>query len=276
MIFTDCVPPDDTPPNVFYYPTTLEAVRELASSRLGVEVALHGPRKLCDMKPTYGMLFEEHLSDFDFWGFCDLDIIWGNIRSFWTDEILDNHDLVTTRKELVAGHMCILRNSPDCRRLPLEHPRFREIMQDPNHHWYDEKGFSEWVTMSANAGRIRVYWPSYMINFHQPVDDSPSVLSWLDSYKWDQGRLYSLSENGEEILYLHFMNWKDTLKWCQVDPLKEGAPLMINYCSISTPGCPPPGIYRIKMCVQTLSKPKLYILHIYRWFRRIKCVQAKR
>ena len=40
------------------------------------------PYKLCDYKPIYGLIFDEDLQDYDFWGHCDVDLIFGDIRKF--------------------------------------------------------------------------------------------------------------------------------------------------------------------------------------------------
>lgn len=52
------------------------------------EVKLNSPYKLCDYKIFYGEVLKEYVKDFDFWGFCDCDLIWGNIRKFVTDDML--------------------------------------------------------------------------------------------------------------------------------------------------------------------------------------------
>ena len=46
----------------------------LASSKLGVSVNIDMPRKLCDLKPMYGKIFEEYISSYDWWAFGDLDL----------------------------------------------------------------------------------------------------------------------------------------------------------------------------------------------------------
>ena len=33
-----------------------------------------------DLRPAYGVLFEEYLDGYDFWGHCDLDVLFGRIR----------------------------------------------------------------------------------------------------------------------------------------------------------------------------------------------------
>lgn len=43
---------------------------------------------MCDYKPTYGLAFKKWLGKYDFWGYCDFDLLLGNLRKFFTDEVL--------------------------------------------------------------------------------------------------------------------------------------------------------------------------------------------
>ena len=52
-------------------------------------INLPSPYKLCDFKPAYGEIFNEFISSFDYWGYCDVDLIWGNIRKFLSNDLLD-------------------------------------------------------------------------------------------------------------------------------------------------------------------------------------------
>jgi len=60
---------------------------------LGFEVDIESEYKLCDFKPAYGLIFSEHFKDYDFWGYCDIDIIFGNIRAYMTDVLLNEYDI---------------------------------------------------------------------------------------------------------------------------------------------------------------------------------------
>lgn len=64
------------------------------------------PYKLCDYKPVYGIIFEEDLIGYDFWGHCDIDLVFGNIRHFITDDILNSYDRILSR-----GHFSLYRNN---------------------------------------------------------------------------------------------------------------------------------------------------------------------
>lgn len=71
-------------------------------------IRLDSPYKLCDYKPSYGEVLHSYIKGHDFWGHCDLDLVFGDIRSFITDEILDKYDRILSR-----GHLSIYRNTPE-------------------------------------------------------------------------------------------------------------------------------------------------------------------
>ena len=87
-IITDLQKPDYCPANVHFIKMSLREVSILASNKLNFEVNIDYPYKLCDLKPTYGYIFSDLLQPYDFWGFGDIDVIYGNIRGFITEELL--------------------------------------------------------------------------------------------------------------------------------------------------------------------------------------------
>ncbi len=60
-------------------------------------VSIPRPYKLVDFRPAFGELFSEYLLQYDFWGHCDLDVIFGDIRAFVTNDITLNYDKLLTR-----------------------------------------------------------------------------------------------------------------------------------------------------------------------------------
>ncbi len=70
------------------------------------EIVLDTPYKLCDYKTVYGMLLEENLTNYDFWGYCDMDMVLGDILSFLPEDILNEYD-----KLYEYGHLTLYRNT---------------------------------------------------------------------------------------------------------------------------------------------------------------------
>lgn len=95
------------PDNVRFICCTLDEIRLKASCVIGFDVALERPYKLCDYKPCYGAIFYDDIKDFDFWGYCDMDLIFGDISRFLPDKIFDSYD-----KILTCGHFTMIRNTP--------------------------------------------------------------------------------------------------------------------------------------------------------------------
>lgn len=93
------------PDNVQVIRLSFDDVRSRVATRVPVPFKLDTPYKLCDCRPLYGILFEDELKGYDFWGHCDADMLLGDLSRFITDEILDAHDKLFTH-----GHFVIYRN----------------------------------------------------------------------------------------------------------------------------------------------------------------------
>ena len=96
------------PKNVRWIPYSIELMQKRASEVLGFEAALHCPYKCCDFRPLYGEVFSEYLSEFDYWGHCDFDLIWGDLSSYFDLYKLNSYD-----KFLPLGHLSLYRNSKE-------------------------------------------------------------------------------------------------------------------------------------------------------------------
>lgn len=94
--------------NVRMIQMTLSDVKTKAEKILNTSVSLERPYKICDFKPAYGLLFEDYIREYDFWGYGDLDVLYGNLRHFITDEVLRSYDKIYTN-----GFLSFYRNNPD-------------------------------------------------------------------------------------------------------------------------------------------------------------------
>lgn len=107
FIFTNSDQTYDIPDNVHMVHCTFDEVRTRIQRSFDFEICLDKPYKLCDYKPSYGEAFSDYLKDYDFWGYCDIDLIWGNIRKFITEEILTKNERVFGH-----GHLTLMKNTP--------------------------------------------------------------------------------------------------------------------------------------------------------------------
>jgi len=85
---------------------SFDELRDLVQSKFDFKIALYKPYKICDFRPAFGLIFEEYLQDYDFWGHCDFDMIFGDLRKYFTEELLNSYD-----KILPLGHLSLYRNN---------------------------------------------------------------------------------------------------------------------------------------------------------------------
>lgn len=216
IIFTDNRIGEKLPENVKVNYTTLQEVEQLASINIGFQVNIPRPYKLCDFKPAYGVIFENTIKGYDFWGHGDLDVIFGNIRNFITNEILDNHDVIAVREEYVTGFFTLFRNIPLINRLYEQSKDFKLVFRNGKNFTFDEcnnlfsqlqagqpifeltsevESMTHVVKRLDQQGIIRAHFDLFV------VESNPGNLFW------NQGQL---SYNDEyEIMLYHLILFKE-------------------------------------------------------------------
>lgn len=97
--------------NVKHLKLSLSEVEKLACKKLGIEVKINHAYKLCDYKIMYGLLFEDYLSNYDWFGYGDCDVLYGNLRKFFTPERLSKYDKIYS-----FGHLCLIKNNEQCKK----------------------------------------------------------------------------------------------------------------------------------------------------------------
>lgn len=87
---------------------SFDEIKRKIQSKFQYEISLERPYKLCDYKLFYGYIFNEYISNYDFWGFCDCDLIFGDIRKFITEDILEKYSYI-----LSLGHFHLSKNNDE-------------------------------------------------------------------------------------------------------------------------------------------------------------------
>lgn len=91
LLFTDNVI-QDYPKNLKVVNLKFEDFKLKFNDYFSFDISLPSPYKLCDFKIVYGLVLKEYVVNYDFWGFCDCDLIWGNIRKFISNDLLNRYD----------------------------------------------------------------------------------------------------------------------------------------------------------------------------------------
>jgi hypothetical protein len=120
----------------------LDKIIESASDKLGFRVNIDYPYKLCDFKPAYGFIFPEIIAKYDFWGQGDMDIIYGNMREFITEEMLNEYDLISARHDYVTGSFALYKNSEKMNTLFKLSKDYKMVFSTSEHYCFDECNFA--------------------------------------------------------------------------------------------------------------------------------------
>jgi hypothetical protein len=134
LIPSDQPAPPRLPPNVRWLPLTLDDFNARASAALGTPVRVADGYKLCDFKPTLGVVFADEVGEADFWGYCDLDLVWGDLRAFLTETFLADSDLSSFRGPWwLSGALALSRTASAATRLYERIPGWQALLADPEY-----------------------------------------------------------------------------------------------------------------------------------------------
>lgn len=227
FIFTDCKDSYSYPSNVHIIYMNLSDVKDRAEQKLGFPVCLDQPYKLCDFKPAYGLLFEDYIQNYEYWGHCDCDVIFGNLSRNLSPLLDKGYD-----KVFAAGHMTLYRNDYQNNRRFMKAIRGEKFykhvfmspqifvfdedyrdMRNPNgnnvHSIFLEDGANIYVSdlsFSVSPTYMRIT-RTYYDPLHRTFCDERFIAR---RYYWENGNLFSLywdinthSICREEYLYMH-------------------------------------------------------------------------
>jgi hypothetical protein len=229
--FTDCDTSVADLPNVFFHKTDLEAYSRDASEKLGVRFAPSNAYKLCDLRPFFAIVHADIAARYDFFGWTDVDLLFGDIRAFYNSEILERYSVLSTHAVRVSGHLALLKNTPENRNIGYKIYNWKEHLEHPHFVGIDEHGITNALTMTffdkANeklgttikngitkwASRIKrrdlylkeqyttpfltIPWLDGSVNSAQP-----------DTWFWKDGRVTNSRDGDRSFIYIHFMNFK--------------------------------------------------------------------
>lgn len=83
----------------------LNEFKRLAENKLKMKIKLENPYKLCDYKEIWGVILEDYISKYDYWGECDNDLVFGDLKYFFDKFDLSRYDKFGNR-----GHLSLYRN----------------------------------------------------------------------------------------------------------------------------------------------------------------------
>ena len=209
FLFTDQLADDKyKTENLYWNYINLQALNDLVNTKLEYNISIKNTYKIADFKPMYGLLFEEYLTQYTHWGFCDNDILLGKITHFITPNLLENYD-----KLFYRGHFTILKNNQNCNNL---YSKSNLIESEKALSIAENTFFDEWygITQIFDENKLTQFFAD---KWHFNVDHNSFFIKatnlknyFFQVLEYSQGQLFQvyfdfskLKINKIEILYAH-------------------------------------------------------------------------
>ncbi len=214
IFFTNCKTPENHPNNITFIPHSLETLSVLINKKLNLSINLTYPYKLCDFKPCYGKIFEEYIKDSDYWGYGDIDLIYGDLKSNVLNRIQIGYDVLSHRMEILSGSLCIIKNTDFLVNLYAQSPVFVEQLSHTDYRGLDETAHSLITWKGGNKLELPTHCFTYLVASEDKKGSlKASFISLAKEYisneqviKYDNGILWF--EN-TSIAYYHYVNNKN-------------------------------------------------------------------
>jgi len=214
IFFTDIKEIEIKGDNMKIVPISFEDFRDKINSYFSFELNIQHPMKLCDIRTSFGEVFQDLIKDYDFWGYCDVDVVFGRIRYFLDDEVLENNDVIFTKTDYPTGFFAIYKNDITISSLYRSTPDYIKVFQNEKLLCFDECGGH----YSQVCNGINILDTEYVIDsMHHILErnrDSVNVLYEFYSIegtpgkiKYDNGVL--IYKNEFEVLLYHMTSFKN-------------------------------------------------------------------
>jgi hypothetical protein len=165
------------------------------------------PCATCETRPFWGEVFKDKLCGYDYWGWSDLDLMFGDLDRL-LPALMDSCDVLNLKDRYLSGCFCVMRNTPDVVRA-YERGDYKTILADERYHFWEESGYTHFGLDESffnaifNSDLRITYCPGLYLH---DTPETPCPTRYAGERLID-------AKTGREALLLHFMS--DT--W----PLKE-------------------------------------------------------
>lgn len=197
--------------NIHLVLTTMEEEIRRISDAVGEKIRIRNAYKFCDLRPFFALGYEEYIAGYDFWAYCDIDMVFGDLRHFLTDEVLSSYD-----RFYEYGYLSVFRNCERMNHLydlpggiysrraifrgkgkctPEEQYGLYRISEKNGVSWYREKNYADFY----------IPYSSYILNWRENYPEQ--------AFYWENGKVFrAYVENGtvcmEEMAFLHWQKRK--------------------------------------------------------------------
>ncbi len=275
LLFSDEKPCESLPENVHYFPFTLEQLIGRAR-QIVKNPSVKKPYRICDFRPMFGQMFSRELEGYAFWGYCDMDVVFGKLSDYVNQEVLSQVDALFN-----GGHFSLLRNCPRMNglyRQPGALFDYRRVARRDGVYAFDETtGIQRIARRQGIRAKYGIAYVEADARFYQIRCRLEAEALDNQAFYWENGKLYRVTAKAEavyyqELAYIHLQKRKmpvleaETLKSQGFWITPEG------YCPKPKPGIPGPE----EILLHNPNPSGQELQHQLRAYQRKKLVQIVR
>ena len=227
---------ENLPPNVEIVDMTIEQYGDLVMEKLNVRPNMFLTPKgipsvhITDFYIFSGIVFQDYIKGFDFWGITNMDVLYGRLDHFVSDTMLQDCDVFTDDVETINGVFCLFRNNELCNNLWRLISNWKEIIGQKvckgcldgsgEHKIFASDEIIMTEVMKGVKDKVRYRYPLYYpwsshdrLEIHVPV---PKLKMEADGSLWEligdtknKAWIHHIPFFGREIMYYHFQDTKN-------------------------------------------------------------------
>jgi hypothetical protein len=228
IVITDLQQPEFTASNVHFVEMGYQELISRISRVTGVSLLAASYHKLCDFRPFFGLAFAQELRGYTHWGYCDTDLVFGNLAPLLEMSEDSSLDLISPWAHTV-GHCTLARNKPEVNRIGLAIRGMKERLLEPGSTFMDEGAFAETahgIGMKVGVVEdVRREWtkPTCFLGATIRPDGRVAGLGEFIAH-CSRGRIivYDRDSSPHEVLYLHYMGMKQKRFWTRFAECRDG------------------------------------------------------
>lgn len=218
IFFTDCSIPEKKYNNLTFYKSSLKQTSNLYSLSLGITLELKSSYKLCDFRPCYGVIYKEYLENYKYWGYGDIDLIYGNLKPFIFDRINNGYDILSSREEILSGSLSLFKNTDYINHLFKKSETLINLLSSPNYEGLDETVGQHMTWHGENKLKLPKHCFTYIIaneNINGKIKASfeticKEKIQYNEIIYFDEGNLMFKDRS---LGYFHFVCNKNNLQF---------------------------------------------------------------
>lgn len=222
LIHTDCSFDQFDVKNVFFKFMSKADYAENVNRKLNLNFKFSSNYKLCDLKPMYGVLYEDEIKKYDVYGYGDIDVIYGNIRHFYSPDIL-KHYLISTHVWCISGHLALFRNTKWMRNSFKKFKEWKKVIENPECLRFDEDLYINVFKYPKINHKLLYFYDLLFpftkkyrrkLYFSEQYTTPLTPNNWLSGkhshpqvWYWKNGEVTNNEDSDRQFIYLHFMNF---------------------------------------------------------------------